>query len=112
MKWLAGILIFGAINAQELPKFMGRQVTIIDSGRSEDGFDPKGPATLCAEPPPQRQCYTMPKEYGNEPDAKLVQIDRSTTALLFSAQSGGVSGYNIHFALLHPSIGKDLEDLF
>jgi hypothetical protein len=33
-------------------------------------------------------------------------------ALLFSAATGGVSGWTIHFALLRPGTGKDLEDLF
>jgi hypothetical protein len=33
-------------------------------------------------------------------------------AILFSAASGGTSGWGIHFALLRPGPGKDLQDLF
>jgi hypothetical protein len=39
-------------------------------------------------------------------------LDKSTSALLFSAASGGISGWQVHFALLRPGTGKDLEDLF
>ena len=34
------------------------------------------------------------------------------SALLFSAESGGVSGFQIHFALLRPGTGKNLDNLF
>jgi hypothetical protein len=33
-------------------------------------------------------------------------------AILFSAATGGVSGWEIHFALLRAGAGKDLEDSF
>ena len=39
-------------------------------------------------------------------------MEQGLPALLFSAASGGVSGYGLHFALLHPGQGKELEDLF
>jgi hypothetical protein len=96
---------------QPLPKFMGREVTITDPGTDEDGFFPKGPATVCVEGPPQRQCYTAPKDFGRFPEVTLVQVEKNA-ALLFSAASGGVSGFGIHFALLHPGSGNELENLF
>jgi hypothetical protein len=109
------ILLFLASNAegQDLPKFMGRQVTVtvpdVDDNR---GLFPKGLASVCIEGPPLRQCYTAPERYGRAPTAELVQVQKGMPALLFSAASGGVSGWGIHFALLRPGKGKDLQDLF
>ena len=100
------------IGGQSLPKFMGRKVTIIEPERDEDGFFPKGPASVCVEGPPQRQCYTAPQAFGNSPAVAVVQLEKDMSALLFSAASGGVSGWQIHFALLRPGTGKDLQDLF
>ena len=105
-------IAFGTSAQSALPKFMGREVTITDPGTDDDGFFPKGPATVCVEGPPQRQCYTTPKDFGRAPDVTLVQVKQDQPALLFSADSGGVSGVMIHFALLHPGTGKDLEDIF
>jgi hypothetical protein len=112
------ILLAFAANAQSvsgkqaLPKFMGREVTVTDPGTDEDGFFPKGPATVCVEGAPQRQCYTMPKDFGRSAEVTLVQVEKGVPALLFSAESGGVCGWEIHFALLHQRPGKELEDLF
>src|SRR4051812_48505922 len=39
------------------PTFMGRKV-IITEPEIEDGMFPKGPATVCLEGPPQRQCFS------------------------------------------------------
>ncbi len=102
-----------AASAQSVPpKFMGREVTITDPGTDKEGFFPKGPASVCVEGPPRRQCYTMPEDFGGSPQVSLVQVGKGVPALLFSAQSGGVSGFLIHFALLHPGTGKGLEDFF
>jgi hypothetical protein len=98
-------------SAQTLPKFMGREVKVIKPER-EDDFFPKGPASVCIEAPPQQQCYTAPKEFGNSPTVALVQLDKDTPALFFSAASGGISGWQVHFALLRPATGKDLWDSF
>jgi hypothetical protein len=62
--------------------------------------------------PPERQCYAAPEDYGSYPDVTIVQLKKGLPALLFSTASGGVSGFMIHFALLRPGSGKDLEDLF
>jgi hypothetical protein len=76
-----------------------------------DGFFAKGPASVCIEGP-QRQCYTAPKDYGRFPEVAVVQVEKDVPALFFSAASGGVSGFAIHFALLRPGKREDLQDLF
>ncbi|MCU1336275.1 MAG: hypothetical protein JWO19_1856 [Bryobacterales bacterium] len=98
--------------SQGLPEFMGREVTMTVPELDADGFFPKGPASVCIEGPPQRQCYTAPEGIGKNPKVALVQIEKDLRALLFSAESGGVSGFGIHLALLRPGTGKDLENLF
>ena len=101
-----------APRSQDLPKFMGREITIVDPGQEADGFEPKGPASVCVEGPPQRQCYTTPRGFGNNPKVAVVQLQKDMSALFFSAGSGGVSGSLIHFALLRPGSGNDLQNLF
>ena len=90
---------------------MGRQVTVVEP-ELEDGLFPKGPASVCLEGPPKRQCYTAPQEFGRAPKVDVVQLDKNTSALLFTAASGGVSGWTIQFALLRPGMGAQLDDLF
>jgi hypothetical protein len=107
---LAFLLTLGT-SAQTLPKFMGREVTIIKP-ELEDGLFPKGPATVCIEGPPRRQCYTAPKDFGRDPEIHVMQLDKDTSALFFSAASGGVSGWQVHFALLRPGTEKELWDSF
>lgn len=115
----AAVLFLG-INAGAQPigndavsKFMGRNVAITEPERDPDDlFSPKGPASVCLEGPPQRQCYTAPKEFGNGPSVTVVQVEKDMPALLFSAATGGASGLAIHFALLRPGTGRDLQDLF
>lgn len=110
--------------SQDRPLFMGRAVTIVpaeyekDDGLSGSPF-PKTPASVCVEPPPQRQCYTPPDRsespkfpFGNNPGVIIVQLKKDTPALFFSAETGGVSGWEVHFALLRPGTGKELENLF
>jgi hypothetical protein len=111
------LLIVETIPAQPTPKqaipdFMGRKVTVVEPETDADGFFPTGPASICIEGSPQRQCYTAPKDFGRAPGVSLVQVDKDTPALLFSAASGGVSGFGIHLALLRPGTGAQLEDLF
>jgi len=114
--WALALLTIGLAVAQ--PKvikqpfqFMGRDVTITDPGM-EDDFFPKGPATICMEAPPRRQCYTAPDAYGIKPAVSVVQINKNTSALFFSVASGGVSGFSLHFALLYPRTDKSLENFF
>ena len=97
---------------KELPKFMGREVTVTEPELDPDGFFPKGPASVCIEGPPQRQCYTAPKEFGIDPKVVLVQVEKGMPALFFSVANGGTSGFGIRFALLRPGTGKSLENLF
>jgi hypothetical protein len=104
---MAAVCCFlGCVFAEAPPKFVGRQVTIIKPQHTDDGF-PKGPASVCLEGPPKRQCYAAPKDYGNNPTVTAVQLRKDLPALLFSAESGGVSGWSVHFALL----GADMDDL-
>ena len=103
---LIAILLFFApeqTTAQALPKFMGRTMTIIrpehDGGQQGIPF-PKGPATVCLEGPPRRQCYTSSKEFGNDAQVSVIHLRKDVDAILFSAATGGISGFGIHFALL------------
>jgi hypothetical protein len=96
----------------DIPRFLGRAVTITEPESDPDGYFPKGPASVCLEGPPQRQCYTAPKEFGRIPKVSIVQLQKDMPALFFSVASGGVSGWAMHFALLRPREGTDLEDLF
>lgn len=96
----------------EASRLIGREVTITEPETDAHGFFPKGPASVCLEGPPQRQCYTAPEDFGGAPAVSVVQIAKDVPALLFIAASGGVSGFSIHFALLRPGAGKDLENLF
>jgi hypothetical protein len=104
MAWLWLFAIF--CPAQPLPKFMGRQLAIIEPEHTDDGF-PKGPAVVCLEGPPKKQCYTAPMDLGNRPTLEIVQLRNDSPALLFSAETGGVSGWSVRFALL----GPDLDNL-
>jgi hypothetical protein len=98
-------------SAQTLPKFMGREVTIIKP-EIQDDFFPKGPASVCIAGPPQRQCYTAPKDFGRDPEITMVRLDNATPAIFFWVASGGVSAFGIHFALLRPGTDKELDDSF
>jgi hypothetical protein len=102
------ILLATATLAQPL-KFDGRTVTVIEPSKQDDFF-PTGPASVCLEGPPQIQCFTMPEEYGNNPHAEVVALDKGKSALLFSAASGGVSGWSIKYAMLRPVDRNELED--
>jgi hypothetical protein len=97
---------------KSLSKFMGRTMTVTEPPLEADGLYPKGPASVCLEAPPQRQCYTAPKEFERSPTVAVVKMDKGTSALFFSVASGGVSGFTYHFALLRPGKGKEMEDLF
>src|SRR5260370_38303058 len=90
---------------RRVSSFMGRAVTITEPELDVDGFFPKGPATICLEAPPRRQCYTAPEDYGRFAEVELVQIDKRTSRLLFSAASGGGRGVNVDLCLLQPRLG-------
>jgi hypothetical protein len=65
-------------SGQKLSKFMGREVTVTS-------LFPTGPASVCIEGPPQRPCYTAPKDFGGSPTVELIQVATDKPALLFSA---------------------------
>ena len=94
-----------------MPRFMGREVIITEPETDADGYFAKGSASICIEAPPERQCYTAPDRYGHG-QSELIFSEGNTPALLFQAESVGTSGSSLHFALLRPGNGKDLDDLF
>jgi len=97
----------------ELPKFVGREVVLYEPAmKDEPGIFPAGPAKVCIEAPPQEQCYTMPDDFGWNPRVKVVEISKGSSILFFSANSGGVSGFGVHVALLRPGGAKSLESVF
>src|SRR5579871_4390192 len=81
---------------QSPQRFLGRRVTITKPKLIDDRY-PEGPATICLDGPPQRQCYTSPEDFGANPTVMQVQIDKNTPALFFQVATGGVSGWRIHF---------------
>ncbi len=98
------------LHDQPLREFMGRAVTVVQPKLDADGFFPEGSASVCVEFVPQRQCYTAPKNFGRNLKLTVVQLEKGVPAIFFSAASGGVSGFSIHFALLRPGETKNLED--
>jgi hypothetical protein len=93
----------------ETPKFLGREVVLYEPAmKDEPGVFPAGPAKVCIEGPPQEQCYTMPDDFGWNLKVKVEEILKGVSILFFSANSGGVSGFGVHVALLVPSGGNTL----
>ncbi len=110
---VAASLAAQSSNGQRRPKvFMGRPITVVEAQLAAEGMFPKGPASICLEGAPRRQCYTAPKDFGKDPKVEVVKFDATTSAILFSAAGGGMSGWPIHFALLRPGPGTRLENLF
>jgi len=113
------LLIFGLRDnacAQQLPaspKYLGHIVKVRIPEQEGDG-SPKGSASVCLELESNSQCYKAPKDFANNPSVTIVQLTADETAILFSAESGGigVSHWSIHFALLRPGNGKNLDNLF
>jgi len=93
---------------------MGREVTLVAPKLDDDQFfdERTGRASVCIEGPPERQCYTAPEKFGRFLTVDVVELQRNLPALLFSASTNGVSGFEIHFALLRPQPGSELQDLF
>ncbi len=112
IKLLVVFAIAGCALAQTVPKFMGREVVVDGPERESDSGPAASPAKLCLEGPPQEQCYAAPKDFGWSPRVEVVQFAKDRSALLFSASTGGVSGRGIHYALLAPDSGNELDDLF
>jgi hypothetical protein len=120
MKRIWAVIALAAVwqlNAQTPPtekklsfRFQGRDVILIDPGM-KDGFEPNGPASVCIEGPPLRQCFTMPEGYGRAPAVKLVEMRKDDPLLVFSAETDGVSGFGVQFAFLRSSEGKELDNV-
>ena len=102
-----------ALSAQQL-LFNGQPVTI-KGATNDDASMAKThgpPASLCIGKASSKICYEAPKEYWVAPKAEIVQIDKNTPAILFTAESYGVAGWQVHLALLHHEPGQGLTDLF
>ncbi len=104
-------ILANSVAAQPL-RFMGRPVTVVEGELVTEVRFPKGPASICVGGPPRRQCYTAEKDFGKNPTVEVIKIDKTTSAMLFSASSGGLSGFMIHLALLRPGSGPKLENCF
>ena len=99
MRFVVPILLLLGVraNAQDILQFMGRAVTIIKPELGLEGRFPKNPATICVAGLPKPQRYTMPKEYGRDPQVRVIQLKTDLHALFFSAETGGVEGnYGFH----------------
>jgi hypothetical protein len=110
---LVGVFaIVGCAGAQTVQQFMGREVVVYAPPGEDDhlGTSPSAPAKVCVEGPPQEQCYSTPEGYGWRPRVEVVQLSKEQSALLFTAETGGVSGWNVHYALITPGTGKDMDD--
>ena len=111
---LLGLLFAVVALAQKpLPKFMGREVTLVAPKLDDEQFftEGKDKAAVCLEGPPARQCYTAPDKFGRFLTLEMVSIEKDQPALFFSVATNGVSGFGIHFALLRPGSGPNLENL-
>ena len=96
----------------------GHAVEIMDPGLVEpDGFEPNGPASVCVVLPAVRQCYTPSNEngsaFGRDPQASVMSLGGGLDAIVFSADSGGVSGWMRKVDILKTEThgGKQLESL-
>lgn len=101
------------LSAQQL-LFNGQPVTI-KGATNDDASMAKTqgpPASLCIGKASSKICYEAPKEYWVAPKAEIVQIDKNSPAILFSAESYGAAGWEIHIALLIQESGNKLVDLF
>jgi hypothetical protein len=117
---VSSILLFSAIELgaqspqakKNLPSLMGRQITVTAPPMDPDGYFPTGPASICLEGPPERLCYTAAKDFGRDPEVAVIQVTKDMPAVLFSAESGGVSGFTIDFVLLRLTSKNDFQNLF
>ena len=98
--------------AADVTKFMGRAVVLTAPKPDPATLNLKDFASVCLEGPPERQCYSAPEAFWDSPQVSLVDLGEGTSALLFSAQTRGISGWQTQLALLRPGASKDLDDMF
>jgi len=119
--WMIGaVLLFCATDRlhcqsqpKKYPKFLGRQITILEPKLDQDGFPPNDtPSSICLEGPQRQQCYSAPKGFSRETAVEVVQLSKDRPAILSSVASWGASGWQIAFALLRPGAGKNLDNYF
>lgn len=110
------ISIAGGVEAQSearqetVLEFKHRPVVIYHP-KQLDEFSSEGPAKVCLQEEPRPKCYTAPEGFGRFAKLDRVDLDGHSEALLFSAASGGVTGYAIHLALLQPDETERLKNL-
>lgn len=104
-------LLLITLSAQQL-LFNGQPIVLSGATNEEvsTGEAKQTTASICVGKAPKQACYIAPKDYWIAPKAEIVQIDKNTPAILFSAESWGVSGWQIHLALLQAG-GKELTNL-
>jgi len=90
--------------------FMGREVTIMKPDLDESGLLPKGQASVCLEAPPRRSVLYRTEGFRKKPYGRGHPVGQGYLSPLLLSREGGVSGWAIHFALLRPGTGKDLEN--
>ena len=95
--------------AQSTTKFLGRQVTISVSAAPDGTHLLERHASVCLVDA-VRQCYAAPDAYFRNPQVHRFDVQKNEPALLFSADTEGVSGSMTHFALLRPGIGASLDN--
>lgn len=106
-------LLLITLSAQQLI-FNGQPITLSGATNEEvsTGEAKQTPASICIGKAPRQACYIAPKEYWIAPKAEIIQIDKSTNAILFTAESYGAPGWAIHIALLIQESENKLVDLF
>jgi len=93
--------------------FEGKRIIL-----SKDQLDDPGQAIgnkaayVCLEAQPENRCYTAPEEYIRSAKVQLVQLNPSSQALLFSAESYGVSGWKFFYSMLQLDSKGQFKELF
>lgn len=104
--------VFGLFAQPAPTHFNGKRITIHHSKLDENGFAMGGPASVCIEADPEPKCFVAPEAYVRNPRVQLIRVAKDAEALLFSADTIGVSGFRILYALLRSGEGPYLENMF
>ncbi len=91
--------------------FAGRELRVETPPQDPDGFDVHGKAILCLGDSSARQCHESPKDYGRYVEVGIRPLGSAGRAILFTAASGGVSGYSIYLSLLRLDSAGKLENV-
>lgn len=80
--------------------YSGRSVEVVDPGTYPGGLFPKAEAKVCVTGQQAKNCYTAPKGFGRVPKLSLIDLSKGEQAMFLEVESGGVSGWSLHFAVL------------